>query len=841
MKFGDFYPIWDINGWTFNRDKYNYLTIEGEKDKKVTIYSSNKLTNWVKSPNFKNLWTTEFPYKIKQLFVGDKRANSCRLPKKWKYARLYGYELYDDPTNSSYYLRYFYVQDDCIEMLKKMTPDELHESEIVVHYWWYTDVNKIVDFNSEKKYLVTRILKNDEHIENTISETSYYSIQGAFPAITEPGEYYQHPNGTLYYYLREGEDMNTIDVFVPIDDSKIFFINSTPNLMISNLNFIYANQGIDGVNSNNILIHNCEFRHVNTGFWLYATHNSVVDHCFIEDTGGNGCWFDGNNFTVQNCIIRNVGNIAPFGFAIDFWSETNNTFILNNDISDCPTSLMHFGGNELYEVEKCKNVYIENNHLHHGGYGIVDDIASMFFGFHPRGVIINHNKIHDFYTNNYCGNGILPDTGSSGTLVTNNLVYNLSHSAFNLNFGKEHRVHNNIMALCKAGFSFGDYHTDSYTLDIKNNIVYLTRQDASPIEGPLLNDDVINYFDNNIYYKTENQEIKINGISFKEWQGRGYDQNSLVIDPLFNDPEHGDFSFKSKENANKITFVEFNLTFGVIGDEWRRRSADFTYHDPIVRTIEHPLVGIESFENGENSYFYKRGNINKNPYGFEVGITDEKSFKGSHSFKVQRNDQYSSYSFGFRTNYKNGTAEFTLLMYLNDESIIVFEFILYNWIIMKDGLIRIGYDLGEVIGSYSSNKWIKIGFRAEVGDSIKKDENQKFTFIIDDKEIDHFMQPKTYNCIDYVGITSKGNGIAYFDDVTSKINQYVEPYFNQFPEIIDGESNDKKKGLKKGQIIGIVIGVIAFVAICVIVAIIIVMKKRNIKSSDVDELNNSNL
>ena len=79
----------------------------------------------------------------------------------------------------------------------------------------------------------------------------------------------------------------------------------------------------------------------------------------------------------------------------------------------------------------------------------------MFFGRHPRGVVVNHNKIHDFYTNNYCGNGIYPDTGSSGTKVSNNLVYNLSHSGFNLNYGKEHEVYNNIIAFCRAGFSFG--------------------------------------------------------------------------------------------------------------------------------------------------------------------------------------------------------------------------------------------------------------------------------------------------------------------------------------------------------------------------------------------------
>ena len=349
------------------------------------------------------------------------------MPEKWKYARPYGYEVHDDPSDSKYYLRYFYVQEDCIKMLQQMTKEELQQSELVIHYWWYTDIRKIIDFNSEKHYIITKILKEEE-LEQTISCSSYYYIQGAFPSITSPDEYYHHSNGTLYYYPREGEDMNNIDVYSPIQekDFRSIQFNDVPNLTIKNLKFYYTDHGIGGINFNNLLIYNCEFRHVKTAFAVLGADNSVVDHCFIEDTSRSGCAFSGNYFTLQNCIIRNVGVVAPFGFAVDFWSGNNHTFILNNDILDGTTSLIFFGANVEYNVEQEKNVLIENNHLHHGGYGIVDDLASMFFGRHPRGIVVNHNKIHDFYTNNYCGNGIYPDTGSSGTKVSNNFVYNLT-------------------------------------------------------------------------------------------------------------------------------------------------------------------------------------------------------------------------------------------------------------------------------------------------------------------------------------------------------------------------------------------------------------------------------
>lgn len=62
-------------------------------------------------------------------------------------------------------------------MLKKMTPEELSITEVVVTYWWYTDVMKLIRFDEEKKkYIVTRILKSDEHDNEKISETSYFFI-----------------------------------------------------------------------------------------------------------------------------------------------------------------------------------------------------------------------------------------------------------------------------------------------------------------------------------------------------------------------------------------------------------------------------------------------------------------------------------------------------------------------------------------------------------------------------------------------------------------------------------------------------------------------------------------
>lgn len=236
---------WSLLFWEFDHAKIKNIIFEGEPNKKVVLHGSDIISNWQKSDIYENIWTTYYPNKIEQIFVGDRRATLCRMPKSWKRARFYGYETREDPTNSSYLLRYLYVQNDCIEMLKKMTKEELNTAEVVVTYWYFIDIMKIVDFNEEKKCIITRILKKNEHNEK-ISETSYFFIQGAFPSLTEPGEYYHLPD----------EDMKSIDVFIPKTNFIIQF-NGIKNLIVQNLHFNYIKEGIKGVDFNNFSLYKC--------------------------------------------------------------------------------------------------------------------------------------------------------------------------------------------------------------------------------------------------------------------------------------------------------------------------------------------------------------------------------------------------------------------------------------------------------------------------------------------------------------------------------------------------------------------------------------------------------
>jgi hypothetical protein len=120
--------------------------------------------------------------------------------------------------------------------------------------------------------------------------------------------------------------------------------------------------------------------------------------------------------------------------------------------------------------------------------------------------------------------------------VEDNIVYNTSHEAMMLTYGRDDTVINNIFALSKNELVGAYKKADGQSLDFERNILYWTQGRLT--REPWLSD---NRIDHNLL-----------------WNPGGtvspFGENCVIADPLFANPENGDFRFKDGSPAVQIGF-----------------------------------------------------------------------------------------------------------------------------------------------------------------------------------------------------------------------------------------------------------------------------------------------
>ena len=67
-------------------------------------------------------------------------------------------------------------------------------------------------------------------------------------------------------------------------------------------------------------------------------------------------------------------------------------------------------------------------------------------------------------------------------------------------------------------------------------------------------------FDRNLYWSTSGQPLLFGTATLAEWQAAGKDSHGMVADPLFMDPEQGDFRLRPGSPAAKIGFEPWDLS-----------------------------------------------------------------------------------------------------------------------------------------------------------------------------------------------------------------------------------------------------------------------------------------
>ncbi|MCX7825431.1 MAG: right-handed parallel beta-helix repeat-containing protein, partial [Verrucomicrobiae bacterium] len=325
---------------------------------------------------------------------------------------------------------------------------------------------------------------------------------------------------------------------------------------------------------------NCEIAHAGeNGLWLDSgCADNVIRRCHIHDLGGGAVFIGPRAFkdtpelrvernVLDNCFIHHGSRIFLGSQGVWIGKSSFNR-VTHNEICDFHHLGISVGHSWGYAPSTAHHNLIAFNHVHHICNGYFSDGGGIYtLGVSP-GTVIANNIVHDVVPTPQMpvgGTGIYLDEGSSGILVTSNLVYRVGAGAFNQHYGKENLVRNNI-------FAFGGSNTITcarsephLSFTFEGNIgVSSTGQITSDHYSPL---KCKTEFRRNLYWDTSGKEPLFSGVSFAEWQRSGRDRDSRIADPQFYDAARGDFRLKPTSPALAMGFRPIDAgKVGLYGD-----------------------------------------------------------------------------------------------------------------------------------------------------------------------------------------------------------------------------------------------------------------------------------
>lgn len=363
----------------------------------------------------------------------------------------------------------------------------------------------------------------------------------------------------------------------------------------------------------NCSIKKCHFLHSGSGAIRVDLHgmNNEISSNHIEHLGGAGILLCGygpgtkdvnKNNLVFNNHIHHIGEIYWHSPGIFLWQSGENR-VANNLVHHTDYTAMIFSGcmsnffskkgreltrtirwNELTNLPKevgrqdvlpylhTHDNIIEYNEIHHSMLRLGDGNAIYIRGA-GEGNIIRRNYIHDMVGETMMQAAIRTDGGQTGTLISENLLYRCTSQGILTKL--DNKVENNIVADIIApprGFYLSVREGPLTGGSIKRNIFYSSgdvptfidelppgkegsTEDRRGRRLALVKDADTDY---NIYFSKTNPEKAKARI--EKNQKDGIDLNSRTTDPLFVDPENGDFRFQPGSPALEMGIKPFDVS-----------------------------------------------------------------------------------------------------------------------------------------------------------------------------------------------------------------------------------------------------------------------------------------
>ena len=553
-----------------------------------------------------------------QLWVDGRRAQRARSPNRFYYYMRE--EDHDNPKTA------FFARKADIAPLLKLTADERADVAVGVWQSWDMGYGRLVavDPATDRVTLRKPINWNLFYWHHTCPR---YVLENFRAALDAPGEWFlERKTGKLLYVPRNGESVKTAVAVAPVskglvrltgDRAKKEIVRdiSFRGLGFEHTAFLIGSDGLQAAQSasniseavirgdgaERIDISDCRIAHAGAhGLWMKNGCRHVrVNHCLIEDLGAGGLYFgdltadfkrrDDNAafLEVSDSIIRHGGRQVNSGIGV--WiGMAHDCSVVHNDIYDFFYTGVSSGWTWGYDETINRNIKVAHNRIHHIGQGVLSDMGAFYsLGDHTGSEVCN-NWVWE--VNGYRGNGspawgLYTDEGSKGILFHDNLVENCRDGAIHQHYGKENIHSNNIYTTFRVSGVWRTRKENHMTLHVRNNIFWWTDPESDMYRSrgefeASKNADI----DGNLYWCAHGDVSKkaFRGSDWSAWRASGNDEHGAVADPLFIDPEHGDWRLRTDSPALKMGFEPFDWRdSGVFpsNDVWVAKAAEQTW-DP---------------------------------------------------------------------------------------------------------------------------------------------------------------------------------------------------------------------------------------------------------------------